>query len=143
VFLVAHGILHADGPAGAGAAKVVALTVDRPPVLTLTGILRAGNLVGKGDGDPVTAPPGAALPVAPWAGGVAPADGVVLGDGTTLGVGDVLGLDDGDGVAGPVVAVPGVVAFCRGVAVPVGCGATLPTPWFPVTTLPTVVPEPL
>jgi hypothetical protein len=38
-----HGILHADGPAGAGAANVVALTIDRPPVLALTGILRAGN----------------------------------------------------------------------------------------------------
>jgi hypothetical protein len=70
---------------------------------------------------------------------------VVLGDGTVLGAGDVLGLglDDGRGVAGPVVAVPGVVALCRGVAVPVGCGATLLLPWFPVTTLPTVVPEPL
>ena len=138
-----HGILHADGPAGAGAVNIVALTVDRPLVLALTRILRAGNPVGKGDGDPVTAPRGAALLVAPWpADGVAPTDGVVLSDGTVLGAGDVVGLDDGCEVAGPVVAVLGVVAPCRGVAVPVGCGTTLPLPWFPVTTLPMVVPEP-
>jgi hypothetical protein len=104
--------------------------------------------VGKDDGDPAAAPPGAAPLLAPWpADGVAPTDGPTDGEvlvgGTTLGVGDVLGLDvdDGRGVAGPVVAVPGVVALCRGV-VPVGCGAMLPLPWFPVTTLPTVVPEP-